>query len=518
MPVSPRKARVACSISLILLLANCGDNPAGLTGKPGILAVAGAGITDTVDAQPLQALVVEVRGQNGALASGFVVQFEVKPPPDAGPFGPYESPLRVCTLSALNCGGVPVSDTTDAYGRASVRVQMGGRAGPGVLRLTVPELGLADSVTYTTTPGAPTVVRLVNADPVLDLGGTATVGAHLLDRYENTCTETATLSAGPGSAIALDAATGAVTAREMGTQFVVVRYNALADSVRVRVVPPGRLLVWSADEQVVRLVNIKGGAERTILTNVASDYGTFPQFDATRQHITLFAGPPDYPYYGGPSSTLIVIDTTGASRRDIGAAIGFSIILATRYLADGTVAVVGTRSSDSSHPGFSLWRVATDNTINFVAALPGLGGTYGGADVSHDGTRVAYLSTSSSPNELRLFDVASGSATVLDNNANSPRWSVQDDRIAYLGASSGYNPNDGVVTVINANGSGRKVLGNTIFSPGIAWSPDGIYIAGRASDYTGLHLVRVSDGAAVSLQFPSGASCCGHEYSQPDWR
>ena len=60
MPVSPRKARVACCVSLVLLLANCGDNPAGLADKPGIRAVAGAGISDTVDAAPLQALVVEV--------------------------------------------------------------------------------------------------------------------------------------------------------------------------------------------------------------------------------------------------------------------------------------------------------------------------------------------------------------------------------------------------------------------------------------------------------------------------
>ncbi len=34
--------------SLILLLANCGDNPAGPGAKPGVRAVAGAGITDTV--------------------------------------------------------------------------------------------------------------------------------------------------------------------------------------------------------------------------------------------------------------------------------------------------------------------------------------------------------------------------------------------------------------------------------------------------------------------------------------
>jgi hypothetical protein len=511
-PVSPRKARVACSISLILLLANCGDNPAGLADKPGIRAVAGAGITDTVDAAPLQALVVEVRGQNGALVSGVVVRFEAQPPPDGSPYS-YVPTVRVCPLSELNCGaygGQFATDTTDARGRAKVTVQMGHLAGPGVVLLTVPEFGLADSATFTITAGAPAAVRAVSADTTLDIGGTMTLNGRVVDRYENPRTEPTTLSAGPGSAITLNAATGTVTAREMGTQWVFVRYNALVDSARVRVVPPGRLLVWSSPEQAVRLVNINGSAERTIVTSVASDYGAFPQFDATRQHITLHAGSQ---YYGGPSNTLIVIDTTGASRRDI----GFGSIIVTRYLADGTILVVGLSSTDNSHPGFSLWRVATDNTITFVAALPGFGGTYGGADVSHDGTRVAYLSTSSSPSELRLLDVASGSTTLLDVNANSPRWSAQDDRIAYLGTPTGYYNNDGVATVINTNGSGRKVLSNALFSPGISWSPDGIYVVGRATDYSGLRLVRVSDGAAVSLQFPSGSSCC-HDYYQPDWR
>ncbi len=41
---------------------------------------------------------------------------------------------------------------------------MGLIAGPGVVRLTVPELGLADSATYTITPGAPAAVHAVDAD------------------------------------------------------------------------------------------------------------------------------------------------------------------------------------------------------------------------------------------------------------------------------------------------------------------------------------------------------------------
>ena len=513
MPVSPRNARVACAIALMLLLADCGGESTGISGKPGVRAVAGAGVTDTIDAQLLQPLVVEVRGENGALASGVEVRFEPEAGPD--PFGVYDEPsMRVCSLPGPDCSGLGLLAiaTTDAGGRARVTVRMGRFAGPGVVRVVVPNLGIAGSATFTKTPGAPAAVRAVGADPEVNIGGTATLGGRVLDRYGNARTEKTTLSVGPGSAITLDPNTGTVTGREMGTQWVLMRYNALVDSGRVRVVPPGRLLVWGAGEGALRLVNIDGTGERTIMSNLALGGDAFPQFDPSRQRITVHVGSDNY----GLPNTLIVVDTTGASRRDIGPATGFSIILATRSLADGTVLVVASRSSDLSQPDFSLWRVATDNTITFVVALPGLARTQGGADVSHDGTRVAYISSSSSPNELRLLDVGSGSTTVLDSNANSPRWSAQDDRIVYLTtAPNDYNDGLGTATVINTNGSGRRVLGSD-FSPGMAWSPDGVYVVGRGSEGT-LRLIRVSDGTAVDLRFLAGSSCC-HDYFQPDWR
>jgi hypothetical protein len=511
-PFSPRQACVACAISLALLLASCGEGPTGPR-TPGVRAVAGAGVTDTVDAQLLQPLVVEVRGETGELASGVDVRFE--PDVTANPFGYYDEPsVRVCSPPGPDCSvlGLLAIATTDAQGRAKVTVRMGRFAGRGVLRLVVPELGLADSAVFTKTPGAPAAVRPVGADPQVSIGGTATLGGRVVDRNGNARPEKTTLSAGPGSAITLNPSTGTVTGREMGVQWVLMRYNALVDSGRVRVVPTGRLLVWAGSEGAVRLVNIDGSAERTILTNLALNDDAFPQFDPTRQRITVHVASETY----GRPNTVIVIDTTGASRRDIGPAIGFSSILATRYLADGTVLVVAERSSDSSHPGFSLWRVATDNTIAFVVALPGLARTHGGADVSHDGTRVVYISSSSSPSELRLLDASSGSTTLIDSNAISPRWSAQDDRIVYLTAPiTYYNGYAGLATVINTNGSGRKVFG-TYFNLGMSWSPDGIYVVGRTSDAT-MGLIRVSDGVAVELHFLAGSVCC-HDYFQPDWR
>jgi hypothetical protein len=514
LPASSRYPRAASAISLVLLLCNCGDGPTGPGAKPGVRAVAGAGVTDTVDAQPLQALVVEVRGENGSLASGVVVRFEPKPTSEATY---YEPTVYVCPLSALDCGyygGLLATDTTDANGRAKVTVRMGRVAGQGVVRLVVPEFGLADSVAYTITPGAAAEVRALGADPGLDIGGTATLSGRVVDRYNNARTETPTLSLGPGSAITLNATTGTVTAQDMGTQWVLMRYNSFVDSARVRVVPGGRLLVWSSEERVVRLVNLNGTDERTIASNVSSDFGAFPQFDPTRQRITLHAGSESY---GGTPNILIVVDTTGAARRDIGPTVGFSAIMATRQLADGTVLVVAARSSDASHPGYSLWRVASDNTITFLVALPELEAIYGGADISHDGTRVAYVASHNYTPELRVHNVSSGSTIALDGNGNSPRWSAQDDRILYLATPSGYAFYGGVATVINTNGSGRRVLGNADFNPGMAWSPDGTYVVGRSSDDQGLRLLRVSDGASVSLRFPTATGCC-HDYWQPDWR
>ena len=479
-------------------------------------AVAGAGVTDTVDAQPVQALVVEVRGENGGLARGVLVRFEPTRHAEGHPY--YAEPtVNVCPITALECAissGLLATETTDANGRAKVTVRMGRFAGKGVVRLIVPELGLADSATFTITPGAPANVRALDADPGLDIGGTATMRGRIVDRYENARTEVPTITAGPGSAITLDASTGTVTGRDMGTQWVFMRYGSLVDSARVRVIPGGRILVWSSEEKVVRLVNLNGNDERTIISNVASDYGAFPQFDATRQRITLHDGSEEW---GGPSNHLIVVDTTGASLRDVGPASGFSTILATRILADGTVLVVASRSTDPNNPDFALWRVATDNTITSLVALPDLEFLYGGADISHDGTRVVYAATHVYIHELRVLNVASGSTTVLDTYANSPRWSKQDDRIVYLIHGAGFGPYGGDVAVINANGTGRRVLGNANFNPGISWSVDGTYVIGRSSDDQGLRLLRVSDGSVVSLRFRTATGCC-HDYWQPDWR
>jgi hypothetical protein len=502
---------------MALFIAACGgDRPTDPgPNEPGLRIVVGAGVTDTVDAQLVQALIVEVRGTGGALVSGVLVRFEAQAAATSP--GPYPRPSAfVCRIDVPLCGDSFLTDTTNAQGRVAMAVRLGQVAGRGVVRLVVPEFGLQDSATFTVAPGQVVRVMALAADTGIDIGGTATLRGHVVDRYDNIRPEATTLTVGPGTAITLDAATGVVTGRDMGTQWLFTRYNSLVDSMSVRVIPVGRIVVWSSLERVVRLVNLNGSDERTVVTNVSSGMGAFPRFDPTRRNVTLHAGDA---VFGEPPGNVIVVDTTGSPRRDLGTPNGFDLVMATRQMADGTVLVVAPRSSDASHPGYSLWRIDANNAITFVVALPNLGQVYGGADISHTGAKVAYVATGTSGAELRVLDVASRATTLLEATYTStPRWSAQDDRVAYLVPTSGSPSYAGTVTIINANGTGRRAIGNFDFSPGISWSPDGTYIVGRASDnYSGLRVLRVSDGATILLHFGAATVCC-RDYWQPDWR
>jgi hypothetical protein len=509
-------------LTILLVACGGGDGPTSPADKPGLHILLGAGVTDTVDAEPAQALVVEVREADGQFSHGAIVRFEARPPADSTRRG--EAAVNVCPLTAPSCGspspfyGVSsqfTTDTTDAEGRAKAIIRLGSVAGRAVVRVTVPEFGMEDSAVYTVKPGAIARVHASAAQTSLTIGTPRTLTGRVVDRYNNTRPEATTLEAGAGTALVVDAATSVVTGREMGTQVVFTRYGSFLDTTSVRVVPAGRLVVWSNNNRLVRLVNLDGtAAGPPIVTSVSSDLGAFPRFDETRKFVTLYGGAGTY---GGPPSDVIVVDTAGIRRRDI---MAFSMVIAIRQLADGTVLVVGRQAADPA--GYSLYSVASDNSVTKLTDLPNLTGAYGGADISHDGTRVAYVATLPTyTTELRVLTVATGATSVLEPGGSSPRWSSQGDRIAFLvgTSSSYYGSGDGAAVVINADGTGRRTLGNSQFSPGLAWSPDGAFLVGRLSTYSypSLQLVRVSDAATVPLTFPSSGGGV-EDYFQPDWR
>ena len=511
-PVS-RQLRVIAVLAPALLLA-CG----GGDGNPlrpsftGVRAIAGAGATDTIFAALKQALIVQVRDGDGKPVHGVVVRFEAQPPADT--LRRYEPALFVCSLSAANCVGYGTqfyTDTTDSEGRAKAIIRLGQVAGRAVVRLGVPELGLEDSASFTVTPGAAARVRAIVPDTGLDIGQTATLRGRVTDRYGNLRPDLPTMSLGVGTAVTLDASTAAVTGKQMGTQWLYARFAELVDSTSVRVIPAGRLVVWAALAREIRLVNLNGnGSTRLLVGSTSSDFGAFPHFDPTRQKVTLHRGNASY---GGPANTLVVVDTASLATREIAPAAGFSIVVAERQMADGSLLVVGRHGTDTN---LGLWKVLGDNSATQLASLPSMQSVYDGADISRDGAKLAYMATNAGVTELRTLDVATGTTTTVTANGRSPRWSPDGQRLAYL-TPVGYL--DGKLRIRNADGSETAWSRDFLYSPGLAWSPEGTYIVGRSSDtaYPGLRLVRVDDGAFVMLRYriPAG----GYEdYYQPDWR
>lgn len=507
-----------------------GDSPTEPKNQPGVRSVAGGGVTDTVLAAPLQALVVEVRGAGGSLASGVTVRFEVKPPTDSTRL--YEAPLYVCPLSVSQCGSgynygfTSAADTTDANGRAKVTVRLGTVAGPAYVRVSVPEFGLLDSVPFTVRPGGAKSAGFTARAVGVTVGGKVTVQAFVRDAYGNARTEAPVLSyAGAAGVATLDAASRTITGQDIGTGWVYARYGAAADSVPVRVVPAGRLLVWDAYAHAVALVNVDGSTPRVFASNVDSDYGTFPRFGPSRATVVLHTGGSSG---GGTPLRIVVVDTTGANRREIAAPANVTAVTYPRLLANGAVLFVGRKP----YPAGTYWgpqptalfRADADGNAVEVAALPDASADYGGVDVSPDGARVAYVAADEygASTNLRVLTVASGEVTEVDASGGAPRWSPDGRRLAYLAGPTYART---VMTTWAVDGAARTQLpsaGNFLGLGGLAWSPDGAYLLGYVDGYSGdggLRVVRARDGVSVPLAIPRlSEQTFSGVYYQPDWR
>lgn len=491
------------------VLTACETNPIETVNvPPSVAVVAGDAISDTVQAGLTQLLETEVLGRNGKPALGLPVRFEVLNHPD--PNRASEAVVSVCAPSSNLCGDNSRLhiDTTDAQGRVQARVRLGAIAGGGKVQISVAEYGIADTATYTILPGLAVKLRAQIADTTLEIGTTIPLRARLLDRFDNALGDAPSISSGAGDSFRVNGSAGTITALELGVQWLYWRYSNFSDSTRVRVLPPGRLVVWTGSE--VRLVNLDGRFAKTVVTGVTSRLGVFPRFDATRQRITLHTGGVNYE----TPNRAIVIDSTGQSRRDFSSLQGFEVVTAVRQIADGTLFVVGRRESDG--PGYWLYRIGMDDVVGIVTGVPGLVVAnpegYGSADISPDGTRLAYLNSL----ELRVVDLATGAVTVLAPDARSPRWSPNGNRIAFLAPNGGTRlPYEGTPTVVNVDGSGRTQIYHEQFSPGLAWSPDGKYVLGALAT-GGFRIILVSNQTSLPLNFTVfGVPAT---YYQPDWR
>jgi hypothetical protein len=469
-----------------LALAGCGDATGpGARGAPGIRLAAGFAATDTAEAAPDQALVVEVRGRDGRPAVGVPVTYT-----SVG-----SAPVVPCRVAGA-CRWWDVADTTDATGRSRVLVRFGTAAGTARLRVAVPDLAFADTAEYTILPGRPAKVAFDVRDTLLLAGREMLLRATITDRSGNPRPDRPAL-AGTGPAADVDPTTGRVTARAMGTSWVVARLGAVADSARVRVVPAGRLVGWTGDEIV--LTHLDGSGYRRVAGGVYGwVHGTFPRFAIGGGRITW-----SVPYH------MADADTAGGPVRTTEEPAFGTQIIGARLLAGGALYFVAYCVDWTGGAAGALYRGTPGGAATAIAPVPDIADSYGGVDISGDGRRVAYVARGGGADGLRVLDVASGAWTLIDPAGGAPRWSPAGDRLAYLRVSATGNGLDGALTIVNADGSGARAVSARLFNPGVAWSPDGAYLVGRAVERQAL-VVRVTDGESVALPFDN--------LYQPDWR
>ncbi len=104
------------------------------------------------------------------------------------------------------------------------------------------------------------------------------------------------------------------------------------------------------------------------------------------------------------------------------------------------------------------------------------GSEYINAALSPDGKKIVFEVLGGG---MHILDSASGSITDL-GIGNRPVWSPTGDRIAFMVAEDdGYTYNSSDIYLINADGTGRRVLSTTtsLMEMNPSWSPDGTRIA-----------------------------------------
>lgn len=478
--------------------AGC-DNPAtnGEPRKdPGFRVVAGADVADSVEVRPVQALVVELIGDDGKPRAGVPVRFE------STVAGSGWNARPTVLVSEVETGAFrgEVTDTTDDEGRAYARVQLGTVAGPGAVVATVPTVGLQATASYTIRPGNPS--RLVTApqDTTLYAGRSFQVRATVQDRHGNARTDAPALRVASGPAT-VSGATVAGTA--FGRAVVVAQVGGMADTTLVSIVPEGTIAAYTAmqhtgHELAIYTFGLDGSNLRKVTSTVVGGgyWGEMPAVwsaDGTR----LFFHDNNYNH----TRQLYVYDFATSSRRRLIEPAGqLEHESWPRRSPDGQWIYFtgGTWNEAGIH------RVRTDGTGR---ARVGDGKE---AVLSPDGTRLAYIHGTS----LMVKTLATGETVTIPGQSASPRWSPSGDEIAYLGVTESYWP-IGELRAVKPDGTGLRSLSasGTIYRAHFDYSPDGRYLVASTRNA----VLTVID-AATGAEVPVPLRQLDHGLLAPSWK
>ena len=488
--------RIGAAPALLLagsLVAGCGDNGTGPAGAS-LRLLYGNDASDTVQTMLTQALVVEVRGENGGLASGTVVRFQSLPIDSAHP---YQPGVWLASLTS-NSFSTFVADSTDSRGRASAVILLGTVTGTARMVVTAPEFGLEDTARFRVLPGTAARVVAQPKDTALYATRSFQSRAAVTDRFGNPRSDPVSYSA-PGSGLTVTS-TGSVTAgANLSRTFYLATAGARTDTGWVSIVPQGTLAAlqiysYAGHGVGIAVFNLDGSGYAWLGPGGA-DYGADPSWapDATSLAFGRNVG----------GNWIYASDLAGNERLLLTPVTGLVGASWPHYSRDG--AYLYFSGFATSVGNFALWRAHADGT-NPEQLYADPSGIAWRSSPSPDGTRLAFVNGSRSPSGIQVYTIASQTVSTWAVVGQTPRWSPVGDTIAFA------TPYGGPISVVNADGTGTRQVtptGRGYDELSLAWSPDAAWLAARGPD--GLELINVATGATLPLAYSA-------PFVQPAWK
>jgi hypothetical protein len=444
-------------------------------------------VSDTADAWLEEILEVVVRDSDGRPIVGEVVRFASVP---------YDfAPGRLATWVGEKRGGDGAAlhaVKTNSRGVARAAVRLGPLAGEARVRVTVPALGAELFASYEVEPGA--VHRLqLPSEMVISPGQRYVPAVMAVDRHGNQRTDPVEFRAGwPGVRVV----GGEVAAGEgYGRGHLIASWGELTDTLRVTVVPAGRIAAVLADVGALQkelVAQRSDGTERRVIT--AGRHLAWPSWSPLDSTLVFSFGPLHFIKH------LHLTDVSGSIRRLISMDLGLDEETEPRFGADG--AWIYFTAAPPALQGGALWRVRTDGSeVERLSSDPT--GYYPGdysPSPSPDGQQITYVSYHEGDKGPRVSirALATGTPRSLDIPGETPRWSPDGEWIAYI--TTEQYP-QGEIRRMRPDGSDDQPVSgkNQRYGGGLDWSPDGEWIIAHSLDRRILEVIHVATGLTLIL-------------------
>ena len=480
-------------IATLFVSTSCGDSSGPGGGHPGLALVSGYNLTDTIDAKPVKALVVEVRDDRGAIVPrGTIVRFS------AG--GNFQSEMLVGALTSTFFSTF-ATDETDGAGRASVIVQMGTVAGPARIAISVPILGVQDTARYTVLPGQPSAILITPRDTAMYVGASYTIHAGVVDRSFNARTDApVVLTATPGASVS---SSGAVTASTIGRYTLTGTAGSLSATAQFSVVPQGTVaaLINRDDGFHIVTFNLDGSGFHDVVR--VSDGGIGPRPRWVPATSTII-----YTEYVGDFQQLRTVDANGKVSPFFPSPPA-TMTHQAEPSPSANAAVLYFSAYDSrcyEAQIYCLFRSGIDRTNpELLGGVIVFGEGNPHPSASPDGSKVAFVAGGP---RIKVFDYTTRTVSTWSVAGNYPAWSPDGTQIAYADQTG--QP----LRLINADGTNQRVITLDIGSyaeSGVAWSPDSKWLIAQNIVNGTLDIIEVATGKVLPITTGVG-------YGSVSWR